>query len=209
LLAGCATQVGAVGDDPSEGEAPEGDAPSTGPLPAPMTRDAATPTAADAGFSSPPSDKGGNPTPTPKAPPAPTPTPIPTAPPPGTGGSADPFDAAREFCVQRINQYRGTLSLPALTRAAHAEACVDKQAQYDSSVSTAHGAFSKCGEFAQNECPGWGGSLTAALPGCLAAMWSEGPGGGHYENMLGDYRSLGCGIFQSGTSVTIVQDFGR
>jgi hypothetical protein len=50
-------------------------------------------------------------------------------------------------------------------------------------------------------------------------MWAEGPGGGHYENMIGDYASLGCGVFiathpglrpgaQDGDEITVVQDFG-
>ncbi|MFO0672856.1 MAG: hypothetical protein U0235_25120 [Polyangiaceae bacterium] len=66
-----------------------------------------------------------------------------------------------------------------------------------------------CNEFAQNECPGWGGSLGSALPGCLDAMWREGPGGGHYENMASQqYRYAVCGIYQTQNGGWwIVQDF--
>lgn len=179
-------------------------APATpaGPLPAPMTRDPASPAQAGSeGFSSPPGNTGGNPTPTPAAPPTSPAT-------SGANASADPFEPARAFCVQRINQYRATLGLPLLTRAPYAESCADRQAQYDGSMRTAHAAFSGCGEFAQNECPGWGGALTSALPGCLASMWSEGPGGGHYEAMASkSYRYVACGISQTATGWWIVHDF--
>jgi len=35
---------------------------------------------------------------------------------------------------------------------------------------------------------------------CIAAFYSEGPGGGHYDNMMGNYGTLGCGIYQSGAA---------
>ena len=49
---------------------------------------------------------------------------------------------------------------------------------------------------------------------CVAAFYSEGPGSdyathGHYINMMGDYGSLGCGIYQEGDKLTIVQDYGQ
>ena len=37
----------------------------------------------------------------------------------------------------------------------------------------------------------------------------EGPGGPHYEIMIGNYGTLGCGIYESGGSETVVQDYGR
>jgi hypothetical protein len=207
LAAGCAVQPGSetrlLGSNAAETfSATEGDPPSTGPLPAAATRDPSSDAGTNQGFSSPPSDSGGNPTPTPVVTP-PSPVTTPTNPP-----SSDPYDAARAFCAQRINEYRATLGLPALARTQAAESCVDQQAQYDSSRGSAHGAFAACGEFAQNECPGWGGSLNAALPGCLDAMWAEGPGGGHYENMASSaYGYVACGIFQSANGWWIVQDF--
>jgi hypothetical protein len=38
-------------------------------------------------------------------------------------------------------------------------------------------------------------------------MWAEGPGGGHYENMIGDYRQVSCGISIVNGEVTVTQDF--
>ena len=75
--------------------------------------------------------------------------------------------------------------------------------------------------FAENECPvqgNWmlppGGDMKALVAQCIAAFYAEGPGTdfnthGHYINMMGDYGTLGCGIYQMGTGVTIVQDYGR
>jgi hypothetical protein len=49
---------------------------------------------------------------------------------------------------------------------------------------------------AQNECPGWPGPSNTMIPGCLKAMWGEGPGGGHYENMASTrYTKVACGFY--------------
>ncbi len=53
-----------------------------------------------------------------------------------------------------------------------------------------------CGEFAQNECPGWPGPPGTMIPQCLSAMWMEGPGGGHYDNMSSkQYTQVSCGFY--------------
>jgi hypothetical protein len=41
------------------------------------------------------------------------------------------------------------------------------------------------------------------------AYGAPGPGGDHHENMLGEYRTLGCAVHVAGGGVSIVQDFGR
>ena len=38
-------------------------------------------------------------------------------------------------------------------------------------------------------------------------MWAEGPGGGHYETMKGNFNEVGCGLFVENGVVTITQDF--
>ena len=38
-------------------------------------------------------------------------------------------------------------------------------------------------------------------------MWAEGPGGGHFENMRGPYKELGCGVFVNGPEITYAQEF--
>ncbi len=86
---------------------------------------------------------------------------------------------------------------------------MDGQAKSDSTGS-AHGAFGKCMEFAQDECPGWPGPAdTTMVTSCLKAMWAEGPGGGHYENMKNaKYTQVACGFYTSGAGkVWAVQNF--
>jgi hypothetical protein len=129
------------------------------------------------------------------APPPPAPPP-----PPPAGAVVD--------CVDAINAYRATLGLAPYARWTQEESCADGQALSDSKTGKAHGAFTQCGEHAQDECPGWPGPADAMIPKCLAAMWAEGPGGGHYENMRGKYTQVACGFATlPNGSVWAVQDF--
>ena len=121
----------------------------------------------------------------------------------------DGDDTAHAFCVDETNRYRAMHGRPAVARSAAAE----------DFASSPHAHFIRTNgggiAFAENECPHWGlqaqggGDLHALVAACIAAFYAEGPGGGHYDNMMGNYGTLGCGIFESGDSVTIVQDFGR
>jgi hypothetical protein len=136
----------------------------------------------------------------------------------GTGGGSqvDPYASARQTCVDRVNQLRATKGLGPMARLSSAEDCADGQAKTDSQTGMAHSAFSACVNevpnwtgVAQNECPNWG-SVAATLSGCIDAMWGEGPGGGHYENMVGDYDYLACGFYTTSQGkVWMVQDFWR
>ncbi|MCA9699350.1 MAG: hypothetical protein KC431_17630, partial [Myxococcales bacterium] len=85
-------------------------------------------------------------------------------------------DTAEQLCVDTINDYRATLSLPPLERWTDAESCSNAEAKSDSETNTAHGAFGQCEEWAQNECPGWPGPPEDMIVDCLALMWAEGPG---------------------------------
>ena len=125
------------------------------------------------------------------------------------GGAPPPSPAgAAQDCVDAINGYRATLGLAPYARWTQAESCADGQALSDSKTGKAHGAFTQCGEHAQDECPGWPGPSDAMIPKCLAAMWAEGPGGGHYENMRGKYTQVACGFTTlANGSVWAVQDF--
>jgi hypothetical protein len=116
--------------------------------------------------------------------------------------------AAAQLCVDTINQYRATVSAAPLARWQDAEPCASSQAKSDSETGKFHGAFTLCGEHAQDECPGWSGSYEQVVKDCLAAMWGEGPGGGHYENMKGGSSRVACGFFRTRTgAVWAVQDF--
>ena len=136
----------------------------------------------------------------------------------GSGGggtvSDSSYPAAAEDCVRIINEYRATLGLPAYQRWAGDEECADGQAKSDSETSTPHSSFGRCGEMAQNECPGWSGSPGTMIGSCLQMMWAEGPGSdfsahGHYINMSStSYTKVACGFYVTpGGRVWSVQDF--
>lgn len=118
-------------------------------------------------------------------------------------------DSAAEVCVATINQLRATKGLQALARWSETETCADGQAAGDGATNRAHGAFGKCGEAAQNECPGWPGPPATMIPRCLESMWGEGPGGGHYEAMSSRlYTKISCGFGTAPDgSIWAVQNF--
>jgi hypothetical protein len=137
----------------------------------------------------------------------------------GDGGVVG--DPAHAVCVTETNRYRAMNGKPDVARSTQLEAYADTGAMIDFSGSP-HQHFSSTQgggiAFAENECPHWnlnqtGGDMSMLVLQCLAAFYAEGPGTGnahgHYNNMMGSYGTLGCGIFQSGTEVTIVQDYGR
>ena len=146
------------------------------------------------------------PTPTPNPTPSPSPSPTPA---PAPAPVSSPFESARQLCVTRTNEYRARVGVAPVARRPDAEACGDAQARSDGASSTAHGAFGKCRERAQNECPGWDGSPESVVERCLAMMFAEGPGGGHYVNMTeGKYRGVSCGFASTpGGKLWVVQNF--
>ncbi len=114
----------------------------------------------------------------------------------GTGATTTTTASAgfAQTCVDEINRYRAGLGLTALKRWTEIEACSDTESASDGRTGSAHGAFGKCGEMAQNECPGWDGTPETMIKGCLKMMWDEGPGGGHYEAMASRrYTMVACG----------------
>ena len=132
---------------------------------------------------------------------------------------------AKQFCVSETNRYRAMNGKPALAESAQLETYADTGAMVDYNANSPHMHFSSTNgggiAFAENECPGhsgWhlppGGDMNMLVGQCILAFYSEGPGTdyathGHYINMMGNYGKLGCGIYQSGTDVTIVQDYGQ
>ena len=129
-----------------------------------------------------------------------------------SGGSGD--SSAHAFCVEETNRLRNTKGKPDVVRNDALEDYANTGAMIDFN-GTPHQHFSSTQgggiAFAENECPRWPvqGDMTAVVTSCIDAFFSEGPGGGHYENMMGNYGTLGCGIYESGGRVTIIQDFGR
>jgi hypothetical protein len=132
----------------------------------------------------------------------------------GSGVDGGSSSDVEQLCVDTINMYRATLGLTPYTRWSAEETCADGQAQSDSQTGTAHGAFGKCTENAQNECPGWPTPATTAITGCLQSMWNEGPGSdfnthGHYINMSSTmYKQVACGFYTTAAGkIWAVQDF--
>jgi hypothetical protein len=135
----------------------------------------------------------------------------------GNGSSAssgnDPPPAgattAAAICVDTINAYRKQSGLPAFNEWSDVETCSDGEAKSDGSTQTAHGAFPKCGENAQNECPGWPGPPEKMIKQCLDAMWAQGPGEGHHDNMASHtWTKVACGFYTlPNGSVWSVQNF--
>jgi hypothetical protein len=122
----------------------------------------------------------------------------------GKGGDpreGDLYEDARADCVDRINAFRATEGKPPLEQWTDGESCADEQSKDDANGDGAHGNFGKCGEFAQNTCPGWG-DIDQVLNGCLQSMWDEGPGEpfsehGHYLNMSSEsYTMVACGFYE-------------
>jgi hypothetical protein len=94
----------------------------------------------------------------------------------GSGGTTDPYEQARQTCVDHINSLRATKGLAPYQRWASAEECADLQATDDEQTGTPHGAWSSrkfaCDGYgsAQNECLGGGPS---GIVSCLNMMWAE------------------------------------
>lgn len=108
-----------------------------------------------------------------------------------------------------INNYRTQAGLPAYTAWTDNDSCTDTQAASDGATKAAHGAFGQCGEFAQNECPGWPAPAENMIGSCLKQMMDEGPGGGHYDSIMSTkYTMVSCGFAQAGDgSIWAVQNF--
>ncbi len=118
------------------------------------------------------------------------------------------------LCVDTINGYRASKGLAALTRSAELDAYAATAAESDDGTRQRHRHFyrTRGGGIAraENEIPWW--PLTSGDPRDVirdgtAAMWAEGPGGGHYENLIGAHTEVGCGVFVNGDRVTVVQAF--
>ena len=120
-----------------------------------------------------------------------------------------------DFCVAETNAYRATVGRPALLRSPALESYAAAAAPHDGSSRTVHQYFHRTRgggvAFAENQIPWWPltqyGSVREVIRQGMAMMWAEGRGGGHYENIIGRYSEVGCGVFLDGPHVTVVQAF--
>lgn len=123
----------------------------------------------------------------------------------------------RAYCVEVLNELRAQASRPPLTRSAALETCATAGAQSDAASGSPHGHFvatGGCGgtTFAENETPGWPlqnfGSVREVIRASAQMMYDEGPGGGHHDNIVGDYTEVGCGIHVTDAdAVWVVHNF--
>ena len=159
------------------------------------------------------------PPPEPDAAPPPPPEPDAAPPPPPEPDAAPAPVGDLEFCVAETNRYRAQVGHPPVSRSQAIEAYAAEGAESDHHAQSPHAHFIATSgggvAYAENACPGWlgwyvQGDIQSTLSACLAAFFSEGPGGGHYENMIGPYTTVGCGWYVDAQgSITIIQDFGR
>lgn len=154
---------------------------------------------------------------TPAAPTAPIPPPRLSSPPmapPAPPLPTSATDADLVFCVTETNRYRATVGAAPVSRSSVVEAHAAAAAASDSRTQNPHG-YSRmtpiAGAWAENEVLRWSlasyGTVQATMRAAIAAFWSEGAGGGHYENMRGRYSVVGCGVAIDGQTITMVQHF--
>jgi len=141
------------------------------------------------------------------------------SPPPASRAPREPRGFAAlndlDFCVAETNAYRASVGRPALLRSPALESYAAAAAPHDGSSRTVHQYFHRTRgggvAFAENQIPWWPltqyGSVREVIRQGMAMMWAEGRGGGHYENIVGRYSEVGCGVFLDGPHVTVVQAF--
>jgi uncharacterized protein YkwD len=136
--------------------------------------------------------------------------PSPTAP---TGSSVTPTRADLDFCVSETNRYRASVGAPALGSSSAVEQFAAAAAQADHIANSPHSYYRAQGQGgAENEILRAGAVFAgttahSAIAFAIAGFWSEGPGGGHYENMAAPYGVVGCGAYNEGQLWTVVQEF--
>ena len=118
-----------------------------------------------------------------------------------------------DFCAAETNRHRAQLHLPPVTRSVEVEAYAAAAARADHASQVAHsytdGHHGDPGAFAENEAVRWPFTppVQRVVAEAIAAFWREGPGGPHYENVRGDWRVVGCGVWTEQDTVTVVQHF--
>ena len=127
------------------------------------------------------------------------------------------YQAEKKLCLDTINTLRAKVGKPKVAWSKSLEAFADQGTRYDSERNQAHahfGAFSKQADpsDAENAVPGWPikqyKNVAAVVAQGAKMMWDEGPGGGHYDNIIGDHTAVGCGIYMTPAGgVWVIHDF--
>ncbi|HEX7086142.1 MAG TPA: CAP domain-containing protein [Vicinamibacterales bacterium] len=120
------------------------------------------------------------------------------------------------FCVDEANRYRAIAGAAPLVRSEALELYAAQAARVDGTAREGHRHFRLTGGggglvFAENEIPWWPLSTYRTVREVIrvgfAFFWEERPSGGHYRNLVGPYREIGCGVFQQDGLVTVVVAF--
>jgi cysteine-rich secretory family protein len=127
-------------------------------------------------------------------------------------------ESAQQLCVDETNKYRAMDGADPVERSSELATFAREGAEVDFGTQP-HMHFGTDGggvALAENECPqqdGWtvaaGETQKTVVSQCIRVFYEEGAGGGHYENLMGAYAFVGCGIYEQGGKITIVQDFGN
>jgi uncharacterized protein YkwD len=147
----------------------------------------------------------------------------PLGPSPSTAGSTEPVAASPsvltssssadlQYCADITNRYRTSVGLRPLVRSASLEGFAAQAASVDGVAHVAHTHFAATNgdgiSSAETEILWWRGfTVQAVIQRGLAQMWEVGPGGEHYDIMIGAFSEIGCGIAVNGSEVTVTQDF--
>jgi hypothetical protein len=140
----------------------------------------------------------------------------PTAPSAASAVAPADFSVETAFCVQEINRLRASVGEPPLARTDRLEQFAMDAARVDTEEGVPHTHFRRTNggngiAMAENTIPWWNvsrhGTVHNVIRAGLDEMWSQGPGGAHFENMRGRYTEVGCGVFVANGEVTVSQDF--
>lgn len=154
------------------------------------------------------------------------PQPQPQPPPPPPNGASSPnLDMLARYNVDRVNAYRARAGLPPLTydanltvfayngsvrlsrdHVAHANFAENARRAAGFGRASAENQGDPNGVFAMDADPSRNGMKQIDV--MLKMMMDEGPGGGHYDNMMSArYRRIGVGLFYAGGRLYMTNDF--
>jgi GH24 family phage-related lysozyme (muramidase) len=129
--------------------------------------------------------------------------------------SASDATTDAQFCVDEVNRLRASAGKAPLEHSEQIETFSSEAARVDGDAHETHKFFRQTNgggvARAENEIPWWKlsryGSVRAIIREGLANEWAEGPGGSHWENIVGNYANVACGIAIKDGEVTVTQDF--
>jgi uncharacterized protein YkwD len=143
--------------------------------------------------------------------PVPVPQPMPQpVPPPAPGPTAGASGA--QYNLARVNAYRTQAGLPALTIDPALSAFAEAGSQQLSMDHQPHGHFREQGQGDPNGVyqldPDPTKNLQKQIDQMLQLMIGEGPGGGHYDNIMNPaFRRIGIGLLSQNGQLYMTNDF--